>query len=73
MAKYVHTKGLERQQLRNYSRPLQVKVRNLIKGQEVELSDDDIKDFSLASCVKKVNETTVTKKSKYKGGVENGK
>ena len=67
MAKYVHVKGLERVQLRNYSRALQPKIRNLIKGQEVELSENDIKDFTLASCVKKVNSVIDIKKVKNKG------
>ena len=65
MAKYVHIKGLERQQLRNYSRSLQLKIRNLIKGQEVVLSEDEAKD--LGSYVKRVNETVVNKKAKSKG------
>ena len=70
MAKYVHTKGLERQQLRNYSRSLQSKIRNLIKGQEVALSEDEAKD--LGSYVKQLNETKINKKDKSKG-VDYGK
>jgi len=70
MAKYIHTKGLERQQLRNYSRSLQSKIRNLIKGQEVSLSEDEVKE--LGSYVKRANETTVNKKAKNKG-VDYGK
>ena len=70
MAKYVHIKGLERQQLRNYSRSLQLKIRNLIKGQEVVLSEDEAKD--LGSYVKQLNETKINKKDKSKG-VDYGK
>ena len=70
MAKHVHTKGLERQQLRNYSRSLQPKIRNLIKGQEVALSEDEAKE--LGSFVKRANDITINKKSKSKG-VDYGK
>ena len=69
MAKYIHTKGLERQQLRNYSRSLKPKIRNLVRGQEVELSEDEAKD--LGSYVKRVNEKVVNNK-KAKKGVDNG-
>ena len=70
MAKYIHTKGLQSQQLRNFDRPLQVKIRNLIKGQEVSLSEDEAK--RLDSYVKKTNETIINKQAKSKG-VTNGK
>ena len=70
MAKHVHTKGLERQQLRNYSRSLQLKIRNLIKGQEVVLSEDEAKE--LGSFVKRANDITINKKAKSKG-VDYGK
>lgn len=39
--KYIHVKGLERQQLRNYPRALQVKIRELLKGKAVSLSKED--------------------------------
>ena len=65
MAKYVHIKGLENQQLKNYSRSLQLKIRNLIKGQEVSLNEDEVK--KLGSYVKKTNEKTINKKAKSKG------
>ena len=70
MSKYIHTKGLQSQQLRNFDRPLQVKIRSLIKGQEVSLSEDEAK--RLDSYVKRTNETIINKQAKSKG-VTNGK
>ena len=78
MAKYVHKKGLERTELRNYSPGLRGKVKSLLKGNSVELSEEELKDNNLSGFLKEEKEVKEVQdkfnfnKKKKEGVKENG-
>jgi hypothetical protein len=68
--KYVQKRGLERVELKNYPTDIKQKIKDLLNGKSVALSEEELIDNSLSQFLKE--EIKKEKNNPKKGGVKDG-